>query len=160
LARLERLRLTAREIASENFEARLPETTRDEIGDLFVEVNRMADQLGRDRAMLNQTIATQTDELRAANAKLTSVDTNRRRFFADISHEMRTPLTVILMEAELAQKEAPSAETYPTIISRARMLSRRIDDLLRISKSESGILSIEHERFDLRDVLRRSACGS
>ncbi len=152
LGRLERLRLAAREIAAENFEARLPETTRDEIGDLFVEVNRMADQLGRDRAMLNDTIASQTEKLRAANAKLTSVDTNRRRFFADISHEMRTPLTVILMEAELAQKEAAGPQTFEAIISRARLLSRRIDDLLRISKSESGILSIEHERFDLQSA--------
>ncbi len=148
-ARLDRLSVAARAIASENFDQRLPETSRDEIGELFVEVNKMADQLGKDRAQLNDTIASQTEALRHANDKLTSIDKNRRRFFADISHEMRTPLTVILMEAELAQKETPSAETFPAIISRARMLSRRIDDLLRISKSESGILSIERQPFDL-----------
>jgi len=156
LARLDRLSVAARAIASENFDQRLPETKRDEIGDLFVEVNKMADQLGQDRAQLNDTIAQQTEALRRANDKLTGIDKNRRRFFADISHEMRTPLTVILMEAELAQKETPSAETFPAIISRARLLSRRIDDLLRISKSESGILSIERQPFDLAQAVREA----
>lgn len=165
LARLERLRDAARAISHENFATTLPETRQDEIGRLFTEVNRMAAILARDRAELNRIIDDRTRALRHANDALRHTDENRRRFFADISHEMRTPLTVILMETELALDESDSAEdSLATIRTRAALLSRRVDDLLRIAKSETGLLSIDKAPFDLsraaetaaRDLERRA----
>lgn len=160
--RLDRLRDAAREIGQENFAVALPVGRNDEIGQLYTETNRMAEALSdRQRAIqaewsrLNETIAQRTEELRAANATLEEIDENRRRFFADVSHELRTPLTVILMEAQLGQKDAAGAEAaFATIAARAGRLNRRIDDLLRVARSDTGQLSLDAAPASLADVAR------
>lgn len=160
--RLDRLREAAREIGQENFAVALPPGRNDEIGQLYQETNRMAKALSdRQRGIeaewsrLNETIAQRTEELRAANAVLEEIDENRRRFFADVSHELRTPLTVILMEAQLGQKGAAGAEgAFATIAARAGRLNRRIDDLLRVARSETGQLSLDPAPASLADIAR------
>ncbi|MDU9005764.1 sensor histidine kinase [Sedimentitalea todarodis] len=163
--RLDQLQAAARQIGEGQFDVALPEDRRDEIGQLFTETNRMAGALAARRsdvedewARLNDTIAARTEELRAANDALACTDENRRRFFADISHELRTPLTVILMEAQIGRKAAPDAEAaFETIESRALRLNRRIDDLLRIARSESGQLVLASQTFDLTKAALEAA---
>ncbi len=165
LRRLDKLHATARQIGRGEFDIALPEDSRDEIGQLFTETNRMAGALStsrteveHDRARLNDIIAARTEELRAANAALARTDENRRRFFADISHELRTPLTVILMEAQIGRKAAPDAQAaFATIENRALRLNRRIDDLLRIARSESGQLELASDTFDLTLIAQEAA---
>ncbi len=101
------MRLAASAIGRGALDTRLPVQSRDELGLLMANVNRMAARLSRrevhvaaDRAALESTIAARTADLRAANARLEAVDRSRRRFFADVSHELRTPLTVILGECD------------------------------------------------------------
>ncbi|WP_300035531.1 HAMP domain-containing sensor histidine kinase [uncultured Roseobacter sp.] len=150
-ARLDRLRDAAQRIGQEDFAVALPVMRMDEIGQISAETNRMATALADRRqevqsewARLNETIRERTEALRAANATLEEIDTNRRRFFADVSHELRTPLTVILMEAQIGRKSTPeAADAFATIETRAARLNRRIDDLLRIARSDSGQLGLE-----------------
>jgi signal transduction histidine kinase len=149
--RLDRLREAAQEIGQANFTITLPQGRDDEIGRLYAETGRMADALAARRdaveaewGRLNGTIAQRTEALRAANARLEEIDTTRRRFFADISHELRTPLTVILMEAQIGRQGGAGAETaFATIEARAARLNRRIDDLLRVARSDSGQLVLD-----------------
>ncbi len=165
LDRLNQLRDATMQIGRENFEIALPERQPDEIGLLFTETNRMAAALARRKSevdrewsRLSATIAERTEALRAANAELSRIDENRRRFFADVSHELRTPLTVILMEAQLGMKgSADAATAFETIQNRAIRLSRRIDDLLRIARSETGQLALSAAAFDLADVMHEAA---
>ena len=155
--RLDRLRDAAVQIGAEDFAVALPSTRDDEIGQLYSETNRMAATLGarrseieQDRARLNEIIEQRTGELRQANARLEQTDENRRRFFADISHELRTPLTVILMEAQLGRHGGPDqAAAFATIETRAERLNRRIDDLLRVARSDSGALALESQTVKL-----------
>ncbi|MEQ8916764.1 MAG: HAMP domain-containing sensor histidine kinase [Silicimonas sp.] len=149
--RLDRLRRAAREIGQENFAVALPGGGRDEIGLLYAETDRMARALAERRDAvqaewdrLNETIAQRTEALRAANTRLEEIDENRRRFFADISHELRTPLTVILMEAQIGRQGGEgAAQAFATIEARAARLNRRIDDLLRVARSETGQLALD-----------------
>lgn len=169
LRRLELLSDAARRIGREDFAIALPETRGDEIGRLFTDTNRAAaalaarkSEVDRDWERLNETIRERTDELRAANTRLARTDENRRRFFADISHELRTPLTVILAESELGEKRAGDpVQAFATIRARAGRLNRRIDDLLRLARSESGQLALDAAPFDLaravRDALEETA---
>lgn len=163
--RLERLGDAARRIAQADFAFALPETGRDEISLLTRETNRMAAalaarqrQVDQEAARLTDTIAARTKDLRAANARLAQVDDNRRRFFADVSHELRTPLTVIMMEAQIGQKDPGDAvAAFATIEGRAGRLNRRIDDLLRIARSETGELALDPQMVPLHDLIAVTA---
>ncbi len=149
--RLDRLRDAAERIRQEDFAFALPDTRNDEIGQIYGETNRMVAALKarqqavqREWTQLNDTIAERTQALSAANSRLAETDENRRRLFADVSHELRTPLTVILLEAQIGRKTGgPGAEAFATIETRAARLSRRIDDLLRIARSENGQLMLD-----------------
>lgn len=158
--RLQALQNAAREIGQENFATRLPDTQDDEIGRVMIETNAMSEKLAeqreaisRDAQRLKDIIADRTKELQTANDALEQRDIDRRRFFADISHEMRTPLTVILTEAELAGAGDGDA-AFGVIQNRAKRLSRRIDDLLRVARSETGQISLEADRFSLDGAAR------
>lgn len=128
----------------------------DEFGLLLARLRLTAMRLARDRARLGATVAEQTAELREANERLSRADVARRRFFADVSHELRTPLTVILGEAELGMAHADAAvrASLATIRGRAGRLSRRIEDLLRIARSETGQLELARDPVDLEATVR------
>lgn len=159
--RLDRLRGAARQIGAEDFSIALPETRADEIGTLYRETNAAARLLAQrqaevraDRAHLSEIIEARTRDLSAANDRLAGIDAARRHLFADISHELRTPLTVILMEAQLGRQVAPeAAEMFATIEQRAGRLNRRIDDLLRVSRSDTGVLALEPEALAMPALL-------
>lgn len=164
LRRLDQLRAASEGIGRRNFSVALPEDSNDEIGRLFRQTNATAAALakreaevGRQWARLTETIAEQTQELTAKNRRLAEIDTDRRRFFADIGHELRTPLTVILMEAEIGKRGGAGAGAFEAIHKRALGLNRRMDDLLRIARSESGQLSLSEEEFDLSAVVAEAA---
>lgn len=142
--------------------ALLPSGAHDELGLLFTRLNRLIARLDRrraavaaDRAALETVVEERTAALEAVNARLSRIDEDRRRFFADVSHELRTPLTVILAEAELASVGCSprSAHSLATIRSRAARLNRRIEDLLRIARSDSGQLELDPRAADMGAVL-------
>jgi signal transduction histidine kinase len=95
--------------------------------------------------------------LRAANARLEAADLSRRRFFADVSHELRTPLTVILGECDIAMRGAARAmdpaPAFATIRKRAQRLKRRVEDLLRVARSESGEIELDRRPVGVAAVL-------
>jgi two-component system phosphate regulon sensor histidine kinase PhoR len=66
----------------------------------------------------------------------------RRDFVANVSHELKTPLTSISGYAETLLGEEPDAETtrrfLATILSNARRMQRLVDDLLDLSRIEAG----------------------
>lgn len=160
--RLDDLQAAAYQIGDGNFSVRLPNSRADEIGRLSAATNRMAaallarqEDVRAEWGRLNTTIAQRTEELRTANAALAETDGKRRRFFADISHELRTPLTVILMEAQIGRADAsPNTKAaFATIEARAERLNRRIDDLLRLARSDTGELALDPKRIALPDLI-------
>lgn len=134
----------------------------DELGLMFAKLRQIGARLDRRRAALKQgydqlegTVSERTSALQAANARLAHIDASRRRFFADVGHELRTPLTVILGEAELGASHADPAVRagFLTVRQRAERLFRRIEDLLRIARSESGQLELQKGRVALAKVV-------
>ncbi len=166
LARLRTLGEATTKIGQGNVAVQVPLAQHDELGVLFAKINLLAARLARqrravdaDRAQLNQVIEARTRDLSAANQRLSEADGERRRFFADIGHELRTPLTVISAEAELllsteAIEDADMRSGLVVVQSRARRLNRRIDDLLRVARSESGQIELDSKPFALATCLR------
>ncbi|WP_375465813.1 ATP-binding protein [uncultured Methylobacterium sp.] len=164
LARIEAVRRAAGAVGGGDLDTRLSVATRDELGLLVANFNRMAARLSRregrvaaDRAALEDTVEARTADLRAANARLEAVDRSRRRFFADVSHELRTPLTVILGECDLAaragNRSIDHAPAFATIRKRALRLKRRVEDLLRVARSESGEIELDRRALAVMPVL-------
>lgn len=160
----------ARDIARGRTDIRLPVRGHDELSLLIVRFNRMALSLSRrERALLSaqsrlqEIVDARTAELRQANDRLSDVDKARRRFFTDVSHELRTPLTVILGEADVTLRGKPKPEdlagSLATIRARARRLHRRVEDLLRVARSESGQLDLEFVPLALPDLVEQAREG-
>lgn len=80
-----------------------------------------------------------------------------RRFVADASHELRTPIAVIRGEADVAldhdRNPAEYKESLAIIQDEARRLTRLIDDLLNLARADAGHVNLRVEEFYLNDLL-------
>ncbi|MFA5123311.1 ATP-binding protein [Zavarzinia sp.] len=165
LGRIGAIERAARAVAGGNLSTRLSVGAHDELGLVVARFNRMAAKLARrekrlaqDRADLESIIAERTADLTRANERLAAIDRSRRRFFADVSHELRTPLTVVLGECDVALRSPtiPEETVRPvltTIRQRALRLHRRVEDLLRVARSESGEIDLFFQWIELGPVL-------
>ena len=80
-----------------------------------------------------------------------------RRFVADASHELRTPIAVIRGEADVAldheRDPAEYRESLAVIQDEARRLTRLIDDLLNLARADAGHVNLHVEEFYVNDLL-------
>jgi len=87
----------------------------------------------------------------AMSARLEATEARRRSFLADVTHELRTPLSVIRGQAEgIADGLYPGdAAHLAPILGATRTLETLVDDLRTLTLSESGSLVLERESVDL-----------
>ena len=80
-----------------------------------------------------------------------------RRFVADASHELRTPISIIRGEADVALSAGRSAaeyqQTLAVILDESRRLSRLVDDLLNLARADAGRVKLQVQEFYLNDLL-------
>lgn len=96
-----------------------------------------------------------TQELKEMKEKAELSDRLKSAFLANMSHEIRTPLNAIVGFSELlVTSDDPSekAEYWSIIESNNELLLRLINDILDLSKIESGILERKREKFNLSQV--------
>lgn len=122
------------------FEARADENYPDEIGALAGEFNRMAD-----------TITLQVRQLQEA-------DELRRNLVANVSHDLRRPLTSMLGYLELlgespARDEGKRAEYLEAVERNSRMLQRLAEDLFELSRLEAKEREPNFEAFSISDLV-------
>ncbi len=91
--------------------------------------------------------------------KLIEMDRIKSRFFANISHEFRTPLTLIIgpLEDCLAGAARPPKSQLSVMLRNCRRLLRLINQLLDISKLEAGEMKLNLQRGNLSEFLKRIA---
>ena len=96
--------------------------------------------------------------LRKTMAYLEDANWTKSRFLANMSHEIRTPMNSIMGFAELALDDAdtPQVREYlKKITDSTKWLLEIINDILDLSKIESGRMEIENVPFDLKSVIQR-----
>jgi len=89
-------------------------------------------------------------------SELRRLETVRRDFVANVSHELKTPLTSISGYAETLLTDEPDPETsrrfLSTILDNARRMQRLVDDLLDLARIEAGRWQPEPEPVNVRDA--------
>ncbi len=126
----------AHKIAGGDFSQRVPEEGPNEIKELAIGFNHMASEVEQSQNRL-------------------------RHFVADVSHELKSPLTSIQGFAQAlldgtADDEETRIKAAGIIASEARRLKRQVDELLELSRMQSGQSQMALTPLDLNDVLTRS----
>jgi two-component system sensor histidine kinase BaeS len=129
---LRQLAQTVDTLSDGNYAVRATVTTKDEIGRLGAGVNQLAESLASNRSM-------------------------RRRWMADIAHELRTPVSVLKGEIEAIQDGLRPADekTLASLGEEADHLSRLVNDLQTLALSDAGALDFRLEPVDLTELIRQ-----
>ncbi len=132
LAPLSRMTKITRDIAAGDFSSRVPETTRDEVGQLSQAFNRMA-------------------------AGLEKLENLRRNLMIDVAHELRTPLTNIrgYLEALDDRVVPPSAETFDLLRHESGRLAQLVEDVLHLARADAAHGHLVKAPLDVTTLVRR-----
>lgn len=165
---LDQLNAGARALQRGDLAHRIPQDGPDEFSAVARSMNTMAEELAEHRAretqarqQLEALVAARTSELQGALEALQQVDARRRQLFADISHELRTPTTAILGEAEitLRGRDRPADDyraALQRIVGTSRQLGSVIDDLLSMARSDMDALALNRQAIDLVEPLQQA----
>lgn len=97
--------------------------------------------------------------------KLSSISENmRRNFTANVSHELKTPITSISGYAEMMMTGLARSEDLPLlaekIYTEAQRLIALIDDIINLSRLDEGAVEAPAERVELLSAARAARSGS
>ncbi|MCE5235220.1 MAG: histidine kinase dimerization/phospho-acceptor domain-containing protein [Clostridiaceae bacterium] len=124
-------------------------------------------ELVRKSAVLRVATTALTDEFGAQEGAVALVqdvteaerlEQTRREYVANVSHELRTPIASIRSLADalndgLVKKSEDKQRYYGYILKESLRLSRLIDDLLELSRLQSGAVALTKRRFDLAELV-------
>jgi signal transduction histidine kinase len=111
-------------------------------------------------ATLGQAFATMAQRIAAQWRELTAADQQRRELFANISHDLRTPLTSLhgYLETLLVKADALSPEERRRYLEIALGQSRKVgglsQQLFELARLEYGVVKPELDRFALADLVQ------
>ena len=148
----------AERIETGNFAEAIPETGSTEFAQLAKAFNRMAislsDSIEQQKRLQNITedkVLERTAQLQHVVNQLHDAEFRQKGFIAEVTHELRTPTTIIMGEAELAlraKEQAPNHHTasFERILECSNTLKSRIDDLIMLSKGQHALVSAKLEK--------------
>src|SRR4030066_26324 len=128
---------TARRITSKNLNQRIkPLKVKDEISSLIETFNEMISRLDASFGQIKQ-------------------------FGTDASHELKTPLTILKGEVEVALRKERAAQEYEQILrsnlEEVNRMSQIVDDLLFLAKADIGEVRLNKEEIQLSEILKEVA---
>ena len=137
-----------------DFDARYTGDSEDEIGVLGNSMNTLSEKL-------KETIG----ELKTANNELQKdieekirIDEARKEFIANVSHELKTPLTSISGYAEIMKSGIVKPEDMPRfsekIYNEARRLITLVEDIIKLSHLDEGKVELERQDVDFYELTR------
>ncbi len=114
-----------------------------------------------ERFQLAKTIVDANQKLKSKNERLAQMYKMSQQFVDNVSHEFRTPLTVIREFAAIVRDGIDGPVTndqksrLSTLINRTDDLANMVDDLLDTSRLEAGLLKTCREEHDLLEIIER-----
>jgi histidine kinase len=130
IAPVQAMSLAAQRIADGRYDERVRVNGEDELAQLALRFNQMAEKLNQTESM-------------------------RRRLIGDVSHELRTPLTAIKgsMEGLMDGVLPATVETYEQIHAEADRLNRLVDDLQELSRVEARAYPLDLRPVDVSSLV-------
>ncbi|TDR41298.1 two-component system sensor histidine kinase BaeS [Tahibacter aquaticus] len=128
---IQALSRSSRALADGDFSSRVPAQGRDEIAALARDFNHLAAALEQNREA-------------------------RRRWGADLAHELRTPVTVLRLELQtlIDGVRQPGPAAMASLLAETERLSALIEDLYQLSLADAGALEYHFETVDLAELAR------
>lgn len=99
-----------------------------------------------------------SDTLNSTAIELSKVDELRRQLIANISHDLRTPLALIYSYAEMMQDFPDEITTtqVQTIMSETKRLSSLVNDILDVSRLETGTMELHMRSYNLTESIDKT----
>jgi two-component system sensor histidine kinase BarA len=143
---------------SQDYSQRLPSGGKDEIGTAMNAFNDMLDEIRvRGDALLEHKVADRTIALRQEKENAEAASVAKTRFLSNMSHELRTPLNAVIGAAQLLQDRSGVNDSEAHLVEAIRSSGTRllglIDNILDLSRIESGALDLVLEDFNLLDCV-------
>lgn len=150
------LKHMADEIKNGNLDARVDLHTHDEFERLGKSFNDMGQQLSHNREIMEEKIQKATRELSDANSELQKLDKLKTEFIADMSHELRSPVTAIKGGLDyLKRKNIDKDDTiYLSLIDNNLLrLTHMVNDMLDLTRIEAGKVPWNFETYDMTALI-------
>lgn len=122
-------------------------------------LRRRLAELEAEFAHSNQEVFAMNETLVQMNARLSELDRMKDTFLSMITHELRTPMTVMMGLAENLEANVygplndTQADTLRKIIESGNRLRQLVNDLLDLSKMEAGAMRLQREPLDPRTLV-------
>jgi two-component system, OmpR family, sensor histidine kinase VanS len=144
---IRRLDRIAGRMSDLDFSVRFEEMRNDEIGRLGKTLNRLTDELQKTISLLARELEQQKNLVRL-----------RQTFVSGVSHELQTPLAVILgtlesIEDGIVTTDIDRDTAMKQLSSEASKMSRLVTDMLDLAQLESGTFRVSHETFDYKETV-------
>jgi signal transduction histidine kinase len=139
------------------------ERSRRTLLNLLEDQQRAQDALRQAHDELETKVAERTRELQEANVQLREVDRLKSEFLATMSHELRTPLnsiigfTGIILQGLTGPISDEQRKQLSMVYGSAKHLLGLINDLLDLSRIESGKMEVVRQPFQVNDVVAEVA---
>jgi hypothetical protein len=122
----------------------------------LLDETREAIRTSRALAKKSEELEATAAQLRAANAQLQQMDRLKDEFLSQVSHELRTPMTAIRSFSELLAEEesldgARARRFIGVIEAESERMTRLLNEILDLSRIESGQIALAVERLDLAE---------
>jgi signal transduction histidine kinase len=127
---MQQLAFSAQKIADGDLSQRVKNSSNDEVGEVAMAFNSMAEQLEKK-------------------------EKSRKQLLADVAHELRNPLSIVQgnLEAWLDGVIAPTPGQIASVYDETVLLNRLITDLRELSLAEAGQLKLHREQTDLMELI-------
>ena len=143
--RIKKIEKTTHLIADNQFDLTLKEKPRDELGDLSHSINIMSQKLKHTMEQLNQEIE-----------RVKQLESLRKEFINQFTHEMKTPLGIINGYSELldeAQSDEEKEKYIHLINKETEKINKLIKSMLDLSRLEANKVELQLEDIDLEDIV-------